>query len=191
MTEKRRILLLVFFQIILEQEGAHENHFVFRHDRNQTVNRSLTWEELQTKLFVNQLLERADIKMARKISREISDNIIASFPATEGEIIVTAEEMQLLEHRNRHVVDYVNAFVGGEFELKLGSRKIVVGDRICQQDTESRTIHRVVIAGLIDQLAASSSIAKGSKRRRRARTASHKAALDDSGGNSRLSTSAR
>jgi hypothetical protein len=116
----------------------------------EAVNRSLSWQELQIMAFVNGLLKKSSEQRNWEICKEISNSILRSAKPHDSTIVVSSQELQLLEKKERNVVNYVNEFAKRDFELKIKSDKIVVGERDQNSETGMSSAYRAVIASLID-----------------------------------------
>jgi hypothetical protein len=141
-----------FLDLLFKLEGLENIESPVTAGTEEIVNRSLAREEMEIMLFVNRLLSGVGNRAARKIAVEISNHILYSLKPSDSGAVVTAEEIRIIEDHNRDVLDYVNDFAGGAFELKIKSDDIAIGERAPLNVGGSNAVYREVIASLIDQI---------------------------------------
>lgn len=155
--QEKENLITGFFNTILEQEGIGSGNLLISGNSQKAVNRSLTRDEMEVMLFVNKLLHQSHGPKAKAIAKKITERILRSPGDQEAtKIVVSADEMRIIEENNREVLEFVNDFVRGEFELKLKSDKIEIGERAEHKEEEGEeehgAVYRTVIASLIQQM---------------------------------------
>lgn len=147
---ERANLVTGFFSILSEQEGTTIKGDLIDVEKD-VLNRSLTFSEMQIMLQVNKHLENQPTVNARKISRAVSDSIVRSVNQQDTtEIVITPEDMAMVEQNNRHVLEYVNRFVNGAFELKLKSDKVKIGPRA--RPEPGNHLYQAAIAALMREI---------------------------------------
>lgn len=141
-----------FLNLLLEQEGLQSLEPLILQGQQESVNRSLTPEELEIMLSINNLLRTGGHEAARRIGKRISSHITGSVRPSDYRKMVSAEEMRLIKQNHQDVLKVVNDFAAGNFELKFKSDDIVVGTRPSPTESTASTIYRAVIESLIHQI---------------------------------------
>lgn len=143
-----------FVATLFDCECIADTRVLAAFDEPPTINRSLTTHELEAMLFVNKLIrDKNDWSATRAVSKKISDHLLSrAHNAYNNDITATRDEFRMLKELNPGVVDFVNEFVGGKFQLKYKSRKISIGPRTAEKASRKSAAYRAMIAHLVDQM---------------------------------------
>jgi hypothetical protein len=148
---ERSNLIGGFFDLLLQQERIDRGEPLVLASGQDTVNRSLSLEELEMMLVVNKLLAKIRRRDALRVCKRISAEITRSPAPSTSPKVVSVDEIRILQENNQQTLTYVNEFAGGDFELKLMSDDIAIGTRTPSPEGADSATYLSVIENLVDQ----------------------------------------